>query len=424
MKILLVSTYYRKGGAAISSARIFEALRKSGIDVKMLVRDRDQADEKEGIYHTTGWVGKKWLNFLRMVVERISFIRVEKSKIVRFLFSVANAGEDLVRNRHLREADIIHLHWINFAFLSLRSLKRILRSGKPVVWTFHDMWAFTGGCHYALDCTRYHGQCSHCPYLKRPGADDLSSRLWKKKEKLFRENRFIVVTPSEWLCDCTRSSALLGHMDVKLIRYSLDQTLFKPAGRETACRNLGIDPAKKYILFGAAAVRSLVKGFDYFLEAARILERDLGAESGVEILLFGKTRGGEEQMFPLPTRNIAYISSVQTLVELYSAAHLFALPSLQDNSPNTIIESLLCGTPVVGFRTSGVPEMFEHLENGYVAEYKSSEDLARGMRWVLESENYEALSAASRQSAVRRYSMERAAEEHVILYNQLLKSGS
>ena len=422
MKILLISTYFSKGGAAISSARVFENLKSHGVDVKMLVRDRDQSNDPEGVHSTTRWAGKKWLNTIRMVLERLSFIRVEESKTVRFLFSLANKGEQVVQNKHVREADIIHLHWINFAFLSLRSLKAIFASGKPVVWTFHDMWAFTGGCHYALDCTNYQSECRRCPYLKKPGTKDLSNRLWKKKERLFRDSQFTVVTPSDWLNECTTSSALLGGHKVQTIRYSLDETIFRPVDREAACRSLGLDPTKKYILFGAAAVRSLVKGFDYFLEAVRILDQELVPESGVEIILFGKTQGGEDKLFPIPVRSIAYVSSVSTLVELYSAAHLFAIPSLQDNSPNTVIESMLCGTPVVGFHTSGVHEMFEHQVNGYVARFKSAEDLAKGMNWVLGHNNYEQLSADARKSASQRYSRQRAAEEHVDLYKRLLDS--
>ena len=422
MKILIISTYFNKGGAAISSARAFETLKSQGVDVKMLVRDRDQSNVREGIYSTTGWVGKKWMNKARMILERLAFIMVEESKSVRFLFSLANRGEQVVRNRHFREADIIHLHWINFGFLSHRSLKAIFASGKPVVWTFHDMWAFTGGCHYALDCMNYKNECRNCPYLKKPATKDLSNRLWKRKEEIFRDSQFTVVTPSDWLNECTSSSALLGGHQVETIRYALDETVFRPVDREAACRNLGLDPMKKYILFGAAAVRSLVKGFDYFLEAIRLLDQESGSESGVEIILFGKARGGEDRLFPVPVRCIAYVSSVKTLVELYSAAHLFAIPSLQDNSPNTVIESMLCGTPVVGFHTSGVHEMFEHKVNGYLAQFKSAEDLAKGMNWVLGHSNYEQLSEEARKWAAERYSRQRAAEEHVALYRRILDS--
>ncbi|MEN8157835.1 MAG: glycosyltransferase family 4 protein [Bacteroidota bacterium] len=418
MKILLISKYFKTGGAAISSARLFEALKMNGVDVKMLVQE--EHNEKEGVYATTGGMVKRWINLGRFIIERLTFLRHESSKTVRFLFSPANAGENLIRNRHVKEADIIHLHWINAAFLSVRSLKKLFNSGKPVVWTFHDMWAFTGGCHYALECDHYTRECGQCPYLKKPGKGDLSHRIWKRKEKLFRDNKVTVITPSKWLNECASSSSLLRHCEFHTIRYSMDQTLFKPAEREMACRNLGLDPEKKYILFGAAAVRSMLKGFDFFLEAIRILHKALDPEAGVEILLFGKTSGDEDRLFPMNTRNISYINSPETIAELYSAAHLFVIPSLQDNFPNTILESMLCGTPVVGFRSGGIPEMIDHKVTGYLAEHKSSTDLAEGMKWVLFTDAYESMSAEARSSAVRRYSRKQAAEKHVALYKELL----
>ena len=140
----------------------------------------------------------------------------------------------------------------------------------------------------------------------------------------------------------------------------------------------------------------------------------------MEILLFGKTKGDEGPSFPLRTRNIAFIQSIRTIVELYSVAHLFAIPSLQDNLPNTILESMLCGTPVVGFSSGGIPEMIAHKESGYLAEYKSSDDLAAGMSWVLSSESYDQLSAKTRSLALERFSMDHSVEMHRNLYKKIL----
>ena len=418
MKILLIGKHPRTGGAAIASTRLMEALRARDVDVSMLVQDGE--DKEAGIYSTSHGPLKKWINLFRFIWERLVFLPREQSVSIRFLFSLANTGESIVRNPLFKEADVVHLHWINAGFLSLKSLREILNSGKPVVWTFHDMWPFTGGCHYALDCKEYARECGYCPYLKRPGKRDLSHRIWKKKMRLFRDSQVSVITPSAWLQRCVEDSSLLSHWQVTTISNPVNHELFKPVEREKACRNLGLDSSKKYILFGAATMKNVIKGFNYFMEAMQSLAGEAGIEEEVEILLFGKTSADMEESFPLKTMNIAFVKSIDTLIELYSAAHLFVIPSMQDNLPNTIIESMLCGTPVVGFNTGGIPEMIRHKENGYLAEFKSSPDLAVGVKWVLSHESYDALSAQSRQSALKRFSSEQAVQEHLMLYRELM----
>jgi len=421
MKVLLIAKHSRIGGAAIASARLLEALRQQGVDAKMLVQEG--GDEEQGIYSTTQGAVKRWKNLLRFIMERLVFLPRERSKNIRFLFSLANTGESISGNSMIREADIIHLHWINAGFLSLRDLKAVLDLGKPVVWTFHDMWPFTGGCHYALECEEYTRKCGHCPYLKSPGADDLSHRIWKRKEKLFSSGKFSVITPSKWMNGCVRASSLLQDQDVHTIHNPIDNFIFQPADREQACSSLGLDPAKKYILFGAATVKNILKGYSFFAEAIKFLSDSLDPGQ-VEIILFGKGKSKDQVTFPLPVRNINFVRSVDTLVELYSVAHLFVIPSLQDNLPNTILESMLCGTPVVGFKTGGIPEMIDHKRNGYLADFKSSADLAEGMNWILSSESYETLSRETRESVVRRYPAKGSVDAHIKLYNTLVNKTS
>lgn len=420
MKILLISKSSGTGGAAIASTRLMKALREKGVDAAMLVQEGE--NEKEGIYSTTKGKIKAGINLVRFIIERLAFLRHESSKNIRFLFSLANTGENITQNSYFREADIIHLHWINAGFLSLSTLEAILDSGKPLVWTFHDMWAFTGGCHYALDCTRYEQECGACHYLKRPGIKDLSWQIYKKKEKMFRSGKMIIVTPSQWLNNCVRASSLLKDMEVHTIHNPVDASLFQPSDRVEACRNLGLDTGKKYILFGAATMKNVLKGFSYFLEAVQEIPDQLAED--VEIILFGKTKEDVASMFPLKTRNIAFVKSAKTLVEIYSVAQLFVIPSLQDNLPNTIIESMLCGTPVVGFDTGGIPEMIDHQVNGYLARYKSSSDLARGIGWVLSSDNYDELSNITRASALKKFPADQSVDKHVELYRDLYEKSA
>ena len=419
MKVLLVGKSAAHGGAAIASCRLMEILRERGVDVSMLVQE--SGNGKEAIYSTTRTVLKKQVNFLRFIWERLVFLRHEKSREIRFLFSLANTGERLSRNHLVREADILHLQWVNGGFLSRKSIRKLLSLGKPVVWTFHDMWPMTGGCHHALTCDRYMHECGECIYLKHPRKNDLSHRLWRRKKRMYRDRNFTVIAPSKWMAGRVKESSLLGHMDVHTIHNPVDQTRFRPVDRKQACANLGLDPSRRYILFGAASVKNLYKGFTYFQEAVRLLSGDPGTSDDVEILIFGKAGRDVSRMLPLKTHVVDYVSSEQTMVDLYNAARVYVISSLQDNFPGTVVESMLCGTPVAGFRTGGIPEMIAHLEDGYLAEHKSAGDLAEGMKWILSCEPYPELSKKVRSAAVRRFSMERSAEKHAELYRNLLE---
>lgn len=425
MKVLLITKHPGTGGAAIASSRLLEALREKKLDAKMLVQDGENRDK--GIYATGRGTIKHWKNLGRFIIERLAFLRQERSSSIRFLFSLANTGESIAQHPLVKEADILHLHWINAGFLSLKSLRELFSLGKPIVWTFHDMWTFTGGCHYALDCTQYTLECGNCPYLKQPAKNDLSQRIWRKKAKIFSDQKVHVVTPSKWLEDCVKASSLLKNWPVSTIHNPVNAGIFKPANQSEACARLGLDPTKKYILFGAATMKNVLKGFSYFLEASKIIAAqtdqthiDQVQAEDVEILLFGKTKEDVAASFPIPTRNIAFVKSMETIVDLYSVAHLFVIPSLQDNLPNTIVESMLCGTPVVGFDTGGIPEMIAHKENGYLAEFKSSENLAEGISWVLSNPDYEKLSDHTRKLALERFSMDRSVDMHVDLYTDIL----
>lgn len=418
MKILIIGKHPTTGGAAIASYRLMKALKARDVEVKMLVQEG--GIQAEGIYSTSRSWAKKKINLLRFIFERLFFLRFERSRNIRFLFSPANTGERIVRNPLVKEADVIHLHWINAGFLSLRSLKELLQLGKPLVWTFHDMWPFTGGCHYALDCKAYTRECGSCPYLKKPGRRDLSHRIWKRKEQVFKNSLVHVVTPSHWLEACVRESSLLGHWKLRTIHNPIDHELYKPVPREESSRHLGLDPSKKYILFGAANMNNMLKGFTYFQEAVKNLVEKNEVEKDTEILLFGKSRRDLVSTFPLPAKEFSFVSSTQTMIHLYSVAHVFVIPSLQDNLPNTILESMFCGTPVVGFRTGGIPEMIVHRESGYLAEFKSSTDLAEGMVWGLMTESYDKLSERTRKITLKRFSRDLSVEKHIELYKSLI----
>lgn len=418
MKVLHISKSISTGGASVAALRLVQALRKNAVDAVMLAQASGGMD-MSWTSHSTPTIFKRILNLYRFVLERMIFLFYEESKRVRFLFSIANTGEALFRKRIIREADIIHLHWVNAGFVSLKGLGRLLDLDKPVVWTLHDMWAFTGGCHYARDCTRYRSECGNCPYLRRKHPDDLSHRVWGKKRKILRHRNFIIITPSNWLKECVKSSSLLGDYDIHVIPNPIDHDLFMPADKKKARLNLGLNPDKQYILFGAANIRNVLKGFDRFRKAMHLLFADVDDKQITEVMLFGKSATEVSDLIPFKTHGFSFVGSVQKMIELYNAAHVMVVPSIQDNLPLTVMESMACGTPAVGFRTGGIPDMIDHKQNGYLAEELSESDLAGGIRWILENEDYETLTLNARQKVLDNFTEASVAEKFRKVYQEI-----
>eukprot|EP01031_Cornospumella_fuschlensis_P025412 gene25412-30685_t len=358
------------GGAAIACLRLLAILEQTeGIEVTMLVQEKKRDNPKVQAIAQT-WFQKK-LAFERFVRERLYFKFQEKNKEVRFAFSPANSGIDISEHPLVQEADIIHLHWINFGFLSLKSLEKLFKLNKPIVWTLHDMWAFTGGCHHSGDCENYQVSCGNCvQYLKNPSPTDLSNKIWERK------------------------SAIFGH------------SLRLRSGN-------------------AAKVSVIWKGFSYFQESLEILKAQASHNQDIELVVLGESDAETIQKLPFKAHALGRISDVNQIVSVYSAADVFVTSSIQENLPNTIMEAMACGTPAVGFEVGGIPEMIEHQQNGvpstgFLAKYKSAESLAEGMKWVLFEANRDELSKNARQKVLNNYSEKVVIEQYLEVYKSLV----
>ena len=417
MKIILLNTDDFTGGAAIAARRLLTALSKRKINTKLLVQDSKSGQENV-VAIDDNWLKQK-MSFVRFVLERLWFWPYEKSKEVRFQFNLSRFGQDISENQLIKEADVVHLNWINFGFLSINSLQKLFKTKKPIVWTLHDMWAFTGGCHHSGDCENYQQACGNCErFLKNPSPDDLSHQVWKQKMSAFQNANLTVVTCSEWLGNRARKSSLFQNIKVITIPNPIDIDVFRPIVKSEARQKLGLDTHKNYILFAAMRVEAIGKGFSYFKSALEIYRQS--APENTELLVFGQVDEATLQDLPFKVNALGRLTDIEKIVLAYCAASVFVIPSLEENLPNTIMESLACGTPVVGFEVGGIPEMVEHQKNGYVANYKSAEDLATGMNWVLQNTDYEVLCSNSRQKVVENYSEEIVVKQYEELYKSLI----
>ena len=369
MKVLLVSTSDLAGGGAIAAYRLMEALNKNGVKAKMLVRDKQSSSV------TVAQVG----TIIPKVMERLHIMSYLKGKL--WEADTADFGIDITRTEEYKEADIIHLHWINQGMISLSCLKQMIKDGKKIVWTLHDEWPYLGICHYRSECQET--ECRKCPLL--PG--NIAHKRYLKKQELYKKGNITFVGCSQWITE--RAQQALPETKVVHINNCIPHNIFRHIDQQEARKKLGLPIDKKIILFCSQNLNDERKGFAYLQQAlnqltihnSQFIIKDspspLGeTEGGLSTVCIGK--GGR------------YISSPEEMATMYAAADVFVIPSLQDNLPNTIAEAMSCGTPCVGFNVGGIPEMIDHQQNGYVAKYKDVTDLAEGICYVLSHDMREA----------------------------------
>lgn len=417
MRVLLINTSERIGGAAVAANRLMEALKNNGIKAKMLVRDK-QTDEISVVE-----LKRSWKHIWKFVWERLVIWKANHFKKNHlFAVDIANTGTDITSLPEFQQADVIHLHWINQGMLSLKQIRKILASGKPVVWTMHDMWPATGICHYAGECTNYQTECRNCPFLWKSGSKkDISCRTFRKKQKLYKEAPITFIACSKWLEGMAKKSVLLAEQTVTNIPNAININLFRPHSKQEARTLLELPQDKKLLLFGSVKITDKRKGIDYMIEACKILaEKHPELKEQLGIVVFGSQSSQLATMFPFPVHALNYIREEKKMVDVYNAVDLFTIPSLEDNLPNTIMEAMACGVPCIGFNTGGIPQMIDHLHNGYVAQYKSAQDFANGIHWALsDEEEYRNLSEEACRKVISNYSEEIIAKKYIDIYNKV-----
>ena len=317
--------------------------------------------------------------------------------------------------------DIINLHWIGWEFIRIEELKKF---NVPIIWTLHDMWAFTGGCHYSQECDRYTKSCGFCPQLHSNKDGDLSRWVWQRKAKAWQDMNLTIVTPSEWLAKCAKASSLFQDLPIKVIPNGLDTQKYKPIDKQLAKKLIGLSSDKQIILFGAVSATSDArKGFHLLMPALQKLKCSQKQER-IELVVFGSSQPNNPPDFGFKVHYLGRLYDDISLALLYAAADVFVAPSIQDNLPNTVMEALACGTPCVAFNIGGMSDMIEHQQNGYLAQAFVDEDLATGIIWVLEDqERHRKLSDRARKKVEQEFTLEAQASAYLRLYQGLLDSG-
>jgi glycosyltransferase involved in cell wall biosynthesis len=407
-----------KGGAARAAYRLHAGLRQINHDSQMVVAERTSADPNVTAFSQSPLAPLlRRLRYRQLSPRHVRYFLSRPAGFGPFTGPVARRGSTLVGQ--LPDTDIINLHRIA-DLLDYRTLFSNVTAHTPVVWTQHDMNAMTGGCAYNRGCEGFLRACGACPQLGSSDPGDLSHRNWKLKEAIYNSiprGRLHIVAPSRWMASEVARSSLMGSLPLSVIPYGLDTHVFAPQDRAVARSKLGIPSQARVILFLAASLAAKRKGF--WLLAQSLV--DLNDIDGLFLVSIGSGRPVIDSA--VPHLHLGSISDDQQLAEVYSSADLFAIPSLQDNLPNTVMEALACGTPVVGFDVGGIPDMVRNGITGRVVPALDVHALGSAITDLLQDgEASTDMRRRCRDVAVSEYSLDIQAQRYAALYEELIES--
>ncbi len=418
MKVLMLNTSDGAGGAAIATNRLSQSLQNAGVEVTTLVLNRLGNEAS-----VVAVIPQRFRRFPFLVERFVIWCNNRFSRKNLFKVSIANAGFDITKTRAFQEADIIHLHWINQGFLSLKGIDKIFRSGKPVVWTMHDMWECTAICHHAHGCVAFQTTCCCCPFLRFPSKRDLSYRVFQKKSKIFQTSTTTFVSVSRWLAQQAERSALLRGKSIAVIPNTLSLNDFRLLDREQSRQQLSLPTDKHIILFGAARVDDSIKGFPLLLQAIKYLtDNGMYRQEELHLLFFGQVKNESEvfPMIPIDYTHVGWVDGTEQFSRLYSAADVTVSSSQYEAFGQTLIEAQACGCLPVSFGNSGQADIIRHQETGYLVEERSAKALAEGICWSI-NEGLTIPRESLRKEVITQYSGEVVAAQYMELYHKLLK---
>ncbi|WP_445631783.1 glycosyltransferase family 4 protein [Nostoc sp. DSM 114167] len=413
MKILHISTHDISGGAARAAYRLHTGLQNIGLQSQMLVQEKSSNDKTiiapkirlfQGIAKAKLTVESLPLKLYRQKKNTPFFTQWLPDRVIPKVAQI--------------NPDIINLHWISGGFMQIETFAKLKR---PLVWTLHDMWGFTGGCHVTGECDRYKISCGACPQLNSGNEWDLSRWVWQRKAKAWKNLNLTLVSPSSWLAECARSSSLFQNLRIEIIPHGLDTQKYRPINQHFARETLNLPQNKKLILFGAIeATSDRNKGFHLLQPALQELSKS-GWKDDLEVVIFGASQPENPPNLGFKTHYLGHLHDAISLATVYSAADVMLVPSLQESFGQTASESFACGTPVVAFNSTGLKDIVDHQQNGYLAKPYEVEDFAKGIIWVLENEQrLQKLSFYAREKAEQKFTLELQARRYSALFQEIL----
>jgi glycosyltransferase involved in cell wall biosynthesis len=404
MKVAIFCTEDAKGGAARACQRLTYGLVKNDkVNINYFVKHKTEDTN----YTLT--LESDDNDFIETSIEKFC-IKEKRTTVTNTLFSLSYNDSKLPDLSHF---DIVNLHWIEH-FISLNNLYELTHLNKPIVWTLHDMKPFTGGCHYSATCEDYKGDCGHCQQLSSD-IKKLPRNVLDLKKEILNDANITIVAPSVWLADEAKKSSLFKTKRIEVIPYGIDSSIFKPTDKNIAKKVLGVDENSVVLAFGVMSHAERRKGFEELVQAMNLLKERLNNKK-VVALFFGAY---SDCHFPIPVINAGYIDNDEKLSLIYSATDIFILPSLEDNLPNTILESLSCATPIIAFDTGGARDIIND-SNGTIVPKGDIMALSDAVYKLIENEALRVQKGKNgRQLMLHSYQLHHQASAYLKLFEEL-----
>ena len=422
MRITHINTYDSTGGAARAAYRLHTSLLALGQESRLLVQQKVTDDDAVVLFSPPRDVPTRFRRIIKRRLLRYSREPLNSRPSGSTFMSDDRSEHNGDALRQLPPSDILNLHWVA-GLIDYKDFFRRLPPSLPVVWTLHDMNPFTGGCHFDGGCGRFREHCGACPQMRSSKLDDLSAQVWKRKKNAFATfggsasgNRMRVVAPSRWLAAEAEKSSLFGHLPVTVIPYGLETDRFQPRDRGLARQLFEIPSDAKVVLFLADWANEKRKGLDLLLEALR------GLGDLPDLFVFAVGRNVSSKIVGLRSKTINYVRDDLALSLVYSAADVFAVPSLEDNLPLTALEALACGIPTVAFSAGGVPDVVRDGVTGTLVPVGDVRALRSAIASLLNDPQRRAsMVRESRRIAVQEYELEVQARRYLALYQSVLQ---
>lgn len=406
MKILHISTKFSQSSAGY---RIHNELKKKGIKSYTLTSNRSSDNDRDLIISS--------YNRFKMHISYLysDFIinKINKVKYGQYFSASEGISNTILDQIEKINPDIIHLHWINGGLLQISSLKKL---NKPIIWTLHDSWPFTGGCHIPYACEEYKYNCSKCKKFSK-NRINISKYLLNKKIREWENLNINVVAPSLWMFNRSKESKVFKHKPHYNIKNGIDLNVFKVINKNIARDNIGLDNNKVKILFGSVDSDSDPnKGF-YMIQK---LIKKLSLESDkYELIIFGARYNHDLDNYGIKINQMGIINDPKQLNLIYSSADIFLCPSISENLPNTILEAMSSGTPTVAFDIGGIGDIITHKKNGYLCKAYNYEELYEGIKWIINND-YENIRENGIRNIKNNFNIECITDQYVELYKDVL----
>ncbi|MDT7032640.1 MULTISPECIES: glycosyltransferase [Enterobacter cloacae complex] len=412
MKVLILNTQESFGGAAIAAKRLHDGLLRHGVDSSLFVMNKET--NKSNIYGPDSKL-ERIISRLRAAIDSLPLWGYRHRS---GMFSVAWwNNRKLVRRINESNCDVVHLHWVNAGFLSVHDISRIK---KPVIITLHDMWYFTGGCHYTNSCEGFKQDCGNCPLISSNFKYDISFIKRRQKRSVYAKTNATFIALSHWIYNEINSSKI-AVSNKKLIipnPIHLEKYVSIPKNNARVLLDLPLD--KKIVMFGAVnSTSDSRKGYKELKNALKEMEVE-----NLILVIFGSSTSDLESELKGKYKVVClgFLNDELTARIAYSAADVMVVPSLEENLSNTIIESLACNTPVVAFDIGGNKDMIDHKKNGYLAKFDlTGKTLAQGILYTLD--NKSELSLNARKTVEDKFDEQIIIPKYIKLYSELFSKG-